>query len=212
MEKWKVVVVMLLLGVLGGYGAFQQKMTREAEEAPPANNIVDPNAPPDPNSPAVLVQKFVGKPMPAPWNIASKYWMNTKKPLEPRDLKGSVALVEFFRIKCSHCQEAAPVMESLQNKYAARGLKIVGIHSPGEDEQENDWDEVSAVCATQFGLTYPVGFDEKAQLFKTTYNGKLYPTMFLLDKKGIVVFAQTGFGKPQRAKLLAAVAREMAKK
>ena len=210
MEKWKAIVVMLLVGGLVGYGAFQSKRATQVEEAPLGQtNVNNPSGPITPNQ---EIQKFVGKPLPA-WNIPSKYWINTAKPLNPSDFKGYVTILEFFRINCSHCQFAAPALKKLGETYAAQGLKVVSIQSPGmKDPAENRWTKVAQVSKGDFGFTHPVAFDEKSVLFQTAYKGRLYPSMFLMDRKGIVVFAQTGFDDKKEALLRAAVQRELAKK
>lgn len=210
MEKWKAIVIMLLVGGLLGYGAFQSKQTTNGDEAPPIQTVA--NNPAGQFTPNQQIQQFVGKPLPA-WNIPAKYWMNTTKPLNPSDFKGSVTVLEFFRIKCSHCQEAAPLMKEMAEKYGPQGLKLVGIQSPSlKDKDENDWSTVTRVSKGSFGFTHPVAFDENSVLFRTAYKGRLYPSVFLVDRKGIVVFAQTGFDENKEALLRAAVQRELAKK
>ena len=210
MEKWKAIVIMLLVGGLVGFGAWQQKQAKTAEETPPVQ--VDANDPSGQITPNQQIQQFVGKPLPA-WNIAPKYWMNTSKPLNPGDFKGHVTIVEFFRIRCSHCLAAAPVMKELSETYAPQGLKVVGIQAPStKDKYENNWKVVAAYSKENLGLNYPIAFDEKSVLFRTAYKGRLYPSVFLLNKKGIVVFAQTGFDEQREAILRAAVQQELAKK
>jgi thiol-disulfide isomerase/thioredoxin len=210
MEKWKAVVIMLLIGGLLGYGAFQSKQVTKVEETLPVQtNASNPTGNFTPNQ---QIQQFVGKPLPA-WNIPSKYWINTSKALSPSDFKGSVTILEFYRINCSHCQEAAPLMKEMGVKYGPKGLKMVGIQSPSlGDKAENRWSTVAQVSKNNFGFSHPVAFDENSVLFRTAYKGRLYPSVFLTDKKGIVVFAQTGFDADKEALLRAAVERELAKK
>ncbi len=212
MEKWKIAVIGCLLIGLIAYPAYQQIQANDAAKTTanmPAVNASNAVGDFNPNQ---LIQQFVGKPLPA-WNIAPKYWMNTAKPLEPSDFKGHVTIVEFFRIKCSHCQASAPVLRDVYERFKGRGLRVVGIQAPSDkDPDENNWNTVASVCKTQFGLNYPIAFDEKAQLFKNTYNGKLYPSIFLLNRQGIVVFAQTGFDYDREKNLLDAMQAEMHKK
>ena len=211
MEKWKIAVIVLLLGGVVAYPAYQQMLANDvAKTTANTPSINSPDATGDVN-PNQLIQQFVGKPLPA-WNIPSKYWMNTSKALEPSDFKGHVTIVEFFRIKCSHCQASAPILRDVYERFKGRGLRIVGIQSPGKSPEENNWKTVASVCKTQFGLNYPIAFDEKSQLFKTAYKGKLYPSIFLLNRQGIVVFAQTGFDLDREKNLLDAMQAEMRKK
>lgn len=209
MEKWKAIVVMLLVGGLVGYGAFQSRQTATVEEAPPIHtNASHPDGQVTPNQ---QVQQFVGKPLPA-WNIASKYWINTTKPLNPSDLKGHVTVLEFYRINCSHCQAAAPTLKQMYETYGPQGLKVVSIQSPSpKDKAENRWSTVAAASKDDFGFSHPVAFDEKSTLFRTAYKGRLYPSVFVTNREGIVVFAQTGFDENKEARLRAVVIRELAR-
>jgi thiol-disulfide isomerase/thioredoxin len=181
MEKWKIGAILAMLVALGGYGWYSS----QPQAAPPP--LPDPTpAPSEPEAPSL-----VGKPLPN-WDIPAGLWTNTSKPITPADLKGSVALVEFFRIGCSHCQEAAPFMEQTYKKYASRGLKMVAIQSPSTgDPEENDWLTVKN-RVKQWNLTYPIAFDEGGKLFRETYKMHIFPTVLVVDKDGVVRYFKTG--------------------
>jgi thiol-disulfide isomerase/thioredoxin len=193
MEKWKVVVIILLIGMLGGYGFYQQ--TGGGQGGLDSSGKPASSANPQPS--------FVGKPMPA-WNIPAKYWMNSAKPLSPADLKGSVTLLEFFRIDCPHCQEAAPIMEQIYAKYKPRGMKMLAIQAPGSDPKESDWVQVQAAIKS-WGLEYPVAFDEKSKIYKGAFKGKSYPTVYLIDKQGIIRYQHSGHTDQKIQDLLSAL-------
>jgi thiol-disulfide isomerase/thioredoxin len=203
MEKWKGVVIALIVIAIGGYGYLASR--------PPA-----PSAMPDkPPAGAQDLQKLVGHPAPE-FNIPSALWTvqsSKQQPITVASLKGHVTLVEFWRATCPHCKDAAPFMESLYKKYGKEGLQIVGIQSPSDNPDphfvENDWGQVRATIS-EWGITYPVGFDEHAQLFKTKYHGTLYPTVLVLDKNGVVQYAETGYDDA-KAKKLEQVVQQMLK-
>ena len=191
MEKWKIFVIIFLLGGLVGLGAVQSRLSN-APATPPAGEQPRKEAP-------LPIMQLMGKSAPA-WNIPIKYWMNTKTPLDVSDSKGNLTLVEFFRIECSHCQDAVPFMKHLQKTYGPKGLKIVAIQSPGQAPTENDWKTVQDKVR-EWQLTYPVAFDEQGQLFKTKYNGTNYPTLLLIDPNGMIRFVQTGHTAEKAAQL-----------
>ena len=145
---------------------------------------------------------MVGKPL-AAWNIPAQHWTNTRKPIDLADLKGHVTVIEFFRIGCSHCRDAAPARRALYRKYHPRGLKMIGFQSPADTtnarNSETNWKQVKAKIR-QWRLTYPIAFDSNRALFDK-YNFQFYPTVLVVDKKGIVRFQQTGF-TPANAKAL----------
>lgn len=199
MDKWKIVVIVLLLGSLCGYGFFQQN----AENA----SKPDPNTPQA--TPAPISEKlssFKGK-MPPAWDIAAPLWLNTPSPMSLDSLKGSVSLLEFWRIGCPHCERSAPFLNNLYAKNKARGFKIVAMHSAGNTEDpanpENDWKLVKDKIK-EWGITYPVASDEGGKLFKEAYGGTNYPTLIILNRKAEVVFMQTGGDSPEKKAQLTA--------
>jgi thiol-disulfide isomerase/thioredoxin len=203
MEKWKGVVIALIVIAIGGYGflASRPPAPTETVEKPPAG--------------AQDLQKLVGHPAPE-FNIPSALWTvqtSKQQPITVASLKGHVTLMEFWRATCPHCKDAAPFMEGLYKKYGKQGLQMVGIQSPSDNPDphfvENDWGQVRATIS-EWGITYPVGFDEHAQLFKTKYYGTLYPTVLVLDKNGVVQYAETGYDDA-KAKKLEQVVQQMLK-
>jgi len=192
MEKWKGVVIALIIAAVGLYGWFASR--------PPAPQDVE-----KPPAGEQDLQKLVGKPAPE-FNIPAALWTNTdgSQPVSVASLKGHVTIVEFWRTTCPHCKDAAPFMEHLYEKYKKQGLKMVGIQSPSTNPdpkfEENDWSQVRAVVK-EWGITYPVGFDEQAALFKKKYFGALYPTALILDKNGVVQYAETGYDDDKAKKL-----------
>ena len=146
------------------------------------------------------------------WIIPKKQWTNTPAPIWLGGLRGNVTVIEFFRINCSHCQDAAPSRRALHNKYGKRGLKMVGFQSPGDfsnpGNAENDWRKVK-LKIKDWGLTYPIAFDKDRAFFDKN-ELKFYPTVVVLDKKGIVRFQQTGY-TPAKVKALDAFVGQMLK-
>ena len=57
-------------------------------------------------------------------------WINSDKPLKLADLKGKVVLIEFWTFECINCQHTLPAMNSFYDKYADKGLVIIGDHFP----------------------------------------------------------------------------------
>jgi len=193
MDKWKVVVILALLAGLGGYGFYSSNAGNGLPTPLPTAPTPEPAPTPDPAS-------MLGKQL-VTWDIADKLWMNTPKPVNVADLKGSISLVEFFRVNCSHCVEAAPFMEQIYKKYGKRGLKMVAIQSPSKgDPDENNWETVQGKVKT-WGLTYPIAMDEGGKLFQEKYKLHTFPTMIVIDKSGTIRYFKSGH-TPASAKAL----------
>ena len=79
----------------------------------------------------VLVTWFVanaGVGMKAP-DINNQTWLNSA-PLHLSDLKGKVVMVEFWTFGCYNCRNVEPYVKQWHQKYADKGLVIIGVHSP----------------------------------------------------------------------------------
>lgn len=200
MEKWKIGVIAALILGLGGYGLYQQQ-ARESPFAPTANAAPDKNTngnpvsvAPQANKAAGYIGQTLGSAQLPEWNQIGP-WQNTPQAVTMSSLKGKPALVEFFRINCSHCQEAAPFLERLYQRYQPRGLKMVAVQSPidvdNPENPENNWQSVKD-WAKAVGLTYPIALDPKSKYFQKTINGQFYPTTMVTDASGKVVYAHTG--------------------
>ncbi len=153
-------------------------------------------------------QKFGG------WVIPQKYWMNTREPIWLGGLQGQVTVIEFFRINCSHCQDEAPSRRALYRKYRRSGLKMVGFQSPGDTKNaanaENDWHKVK-LQIKNWGLAYPIAFDKNHAFFDKN-ELMFYPTILVLDKKGVVRLQQTGYSDENARELEQVVAKLLKQK
>jgi thiol-disulfide isomerase/thioredoxin len=88
--------------------------------------------------------------------------MNSEKIESIESLEGKVVLVDFWTYSCINCIRTFPYLQDLQEKYADKGLVILGIHSPEfafEKKPEN-----VAGALKKYGLTCPVALDND---FKT---------------------------------------------
>ncbi len=199
MEKWKIVAIAALLLSFVGYGVFANSG---------ANGALVSGAPTLPGVQPVAFaapapSQYDGMAFPS-W-AGVKQWMNTPAPPSLNTLKGKPVFVEVFRIECQHCNEAAPFLAKLHARYAPRGVEFVGIQSPADSSDpaypENSWPQIQA-WAKRNGYTWPVGFDPKRAWFKKNFGNKTWwPSMFLLDPSGKVVFFQSGHDDPKALQL-----------
>ena len=172
------------------YGISQQKSDDPAaviaSATPGAPVVIGATAAPRENKAAGFIGQTLGSAKLPEWkNVAP--WQNTKTPITLGSMKGKPALIEFFRIKCSHCQDAAPFLEALYKRYQPRGLKMVAIQSPGDYKdilnEETQWPKVQEFIKAG-GLTYPVGMDKDSKYFQQTIKGTYYPTTMIADPSG----------------------------
>ena len=60
-------------------------------------------------------------------------WLNSE-PLTIDELKGKVVLVRFWLVGCPYCTNSAPSLVEFHNKYADKGLVIIGVHHPKSEQ------------------------------------------------------------------------------
>jgi thiol-disulfide isomerase/thioredoxin len=117
-------------------------------------------------------------------------WIDSK-PIITKDLLGKVVLVQIWTFACINCQRTLPSVVGWNQKYAAKGLQIVGIHTP-EFPFERDSKNIRLAIA-KHGITYPVGVDNDFQTWKA-YKNEYWPHLFLADRQGIIRYDHIGEG------------------
>lgn len=117
-------------------------------------------------------------------------WLNSA-PLQPVDLKSNVVLVQFWTFACINCQRTLPYITRWHRQYTAKGLKVIGVHTP-EFPFEREVKNIKRALQ-QHQITYPVPLDNE---FKTwnAYDNQYWPHLFLADRNGILHYDHIGEG------------------
>jgi thiol-disulfide isomerase/thioredoxin len=115
-------------------------------------------------------------------------WINSP-PLRLRDLRGQVVLIEFWTFDCYNCRNTLPWLKRIHAEYAARGLKVVSVHTP-ELPQERDPANVRA-AVRELGIEYPVMIDGDFSYWRAL-NNRYWPAFYLIGRDGRVVETAIG--------------------
>src|SRR5919197_771787 len=112
-------------------------------------------------------------------------YINTpnNSPLTLSSLRGKVVLVDFWTYSCINCIRTLPHINDWYQKYADKGLVIVGVHSP-EFEFEKNYDNVKA-AVQRLGITYPVILDSDHGTWNA-YGNQYWPRDYLIDSQGYI--------------------------
>lgn len=101
-------------------------------------------------------------------------------------LRGQPVLISFWATSCPGCIKEMPHLIELHNKYAAQGLKIIGISMPYDRP-----DHVMKM-ARQKALPYTIAMDISKQAVKAFGGVSLTPTTFLIAPNGTIVRQKIG--------------------
>jgi thiol-disulfide isomerase/thioredoxin len=125
----------------------------------------------------------------------SSVWLNSS-PLTLKALKGKVVVVEFWAFDCAPCLEAMPHVVQLHEKYASRGLVVIGVHAPRTQDERNLVNVRQAV--ERLGIRFPVVLDNTHKIWDT-YRCDLWPTLFVIDAGGLIRYVRGGVGRYEEA-------------
>jgi thiol-disulfide isomerase/thioredoxin len=115
-------------------------------------------------------------------------WVQTE-PLKLADLRGRVVVVHFWTFGCINCIRNYPVYKAWQEKYAGKGVTIIGVHTP-EFAHEADVARIRAK-ARENGLKFPIVVDNDSRVWKS-WGNHFWPSIYLVDKKGHVRYRWEG--------------------
>jgi len=106
-------------------------------------------------------------------------WIGT--PASWESLRGRVVLLDVWTFACSNCRATMPWLKDVRQKYAAKGLSLVGVHTP-EMIFERERPKVEAEVKRQ-GLDYPHLLDNDSAYWNAL-GTQYWPTVYLVDRCG----------------------------
>lgn len=119
-----------------------------------------------------------------------KGWLNTK-PLSLKDLRGKVALLDFWTYSCINCIRTIPHLEAWYEKYKGNEFVILGVHSPEFDFEKKIENVAGAI--KKYGITYPVALDSEHETWNA-FGNQYWPAHYLIDADGNIRYRSFGEG------------------
>ncbi len=101
-------------------------------------------------------------------------------------LKGKPVLIEFWATWCPYCLEVLPGVEKIYKEYSSKGIEVVAVSVDTKQEKVAPFLEKNA-------YTMPVLLDDGNMLKR--FNTRIIPTVFLIDRTGVVRKYWTNYGK-----------------
>ena len=115
-------------------------------------------------------------------------WLNSE-PLAAAALRGRVVLVDFWTYSCVNWLRTLPYVRAWAERYADRGLVVVGVHAP-EFGFEHDLENVRHAVG-ELGVGYPVVIDNDFAIWRS-FDNHYWPAVYLVDGGGQVRFHHFG--------------------
>lgn len=118
-------------------------------------------------------------------------WINSE-PVTADALKGRVVLVSFGTYTCINWIRSLPYVREWADKYASRGLVVIGVQTP-EFEFEKDLEGVR-VALKQMDVRYPVAVDNDYAIWRA-FDNHYWPALYFIDTRGQIRHHRFGEGE-----------------
>jgi len=120
------------------------------------------------------------------------------------DLRDRVVILDFWATYCPPCREEVPHLNSLQAKYGADKLQVIGLNVGGDE----DAPKIPAFVK-EMKVAYPMASPEDALVSYVFGDDDSIPQTVVVGRQGQVVLKVTGFGPQIRNELDTAVESAM---
>lgn len=133
-----------------------------------------------PVDPRTVIGVEVGNIMPA----YTAQWLDGK-PFDLAAERGHVVFLNVWATWCGPCRSEMPFLQSLQDQYGSRGLKVIGV-----SVDESGTATVNAFLASE-KIRYPSAIDPEghiANILQTT----VLPTSVVIDRTGHIAWRDSG--------------------
>ena len=127
-------------------------------------------------------------------------WLNVDRALTLEDLRGRVAVVDFWTSCCINCLQTLPTLKRIEDAFRGAPVVVIGVHSPKFDEEGDAERLVDIVLDNR--IEHPVAADGDMKVWRA-WGVEAWPTVAVLDTKGKALWA--GAGEPEYDDLAAVV-------
>ena len=135
----------------------------------------------------------------APNLLGGTQWLNNpsgagtnSQPLNLKQLRGKVVLVDFWTYTCINCIRSLTHVTDWYNRYHKYGFVVIGVHTPEFAFEHDTRNVLNAI--KMFNIHYPVVQDNNYAIWNA-YNNEYWPAEYLIDANGNV--RRTDFGEGQ---------------
>jgi thiol-disulfide isomerase/thioredoxin len=116
------------------------------------------------------------------------------KTITPESLKGKVVLLDFWATWCGPCREALPELKKIRKQFGGQRFEIIGISADRDRKALEDF-------VKKNDMTWPQFFDEGLRVSQAGFGVSTFPSYFVVDKNGVVVYYTYGYSMTTAGKL-----------
>jgi thiol-disulfide isomerase/thioredoxin len=116
------------------------------------------------------------------------------------ELSNKVVVLDLWATYCDPCRREIPHLNSLQAKYGADNIQIVGLNVGGNDDRPK-----IPAFVKELKVTYPIAFPEDALLSYISEDDDRIPQTAIFDRHGQLVLKVVGFDPDVQKQLDSAI-------
>jgi thiol-disulfide isomerase/thioredoxin len=127
---------------------------------------------------------------------AQMFTLLDNQPAKLSDYQGKVLVLDFWATYCAPCLEEAPHLDTLQRRFGAQGLQVIGLNVGGPDDRPkiNEF-------AERLNIKYTLGIPEPEMTNLYMGGDSRIPQTIVFDRKGRIVKHFVGYDKTASAEL-----------
>jgi len=108
------------------------------------------------------------------------------QPYTAADYRGKIVVLDFWYRSCPSCMQAIPHIKQLAEEFAGQQVVILGVNNDRDDED-------ARYVIDTLKITYPtLKSAHQGQRIDAAYNITEWPTLIVIDGKGIIRHVQVG--------------------
>ena len=117
-------------------------------------------------------------------------WLNTSHPIDMKDLKGKIVILDFWTYCCINCMHVLPDLRFLEEKYPKQ-IVVIGVHSAKFDNEKDSKNIRDAIM--RYDIQHPVVNDGEMIIWRK-FGTRAWPTLAIVDPEGKFAGSQSGEG------------------
>jgi thiol-disulfide isomerase/thioredoxin len=122
-------------------------------------------------------------------------WLNSA-PLGAAELRGHVALVDFWTLTCINWLRTEPYVRAWSQAYRNDGLVVIGVHTP-EFSFEHELERVR-LATRERAIDYPVALDNDYAIWRA-FDNHYWPALYFADADGVIRDQHFGEGRYEQS-------------